>query len=939
MNFKAKLRKGLLLLGSLLSVVVYSQVSRQPYLQVTTPTSVIVRWNTESSSVGKVSYGLSIDAQSNSAVESDTGTFHKVTLSELAPATRYYYTIDSLGSSEDQYFVTLPLPGNKGKSRIWVISDFGQTSFSQDAVRRQTVDRWKNFNNDSYHADLVLSLGDQSENDIQEELQPLFFDPLSQVLLNSPLYTIQGNHDNYDGLVNYRATFSLPANAEAGGYPSNNQDYYSLDYGNVHIIALSTEIDDIDGAQLSWLRNDLQNINKDKTDWLIALLHRPFHSGGYHPTDISSTAQKQRTYWLKELEKYGVDLILSGHNAIYERSFLLNNLIGKTTDIKNENIIDRGDGKEDGDGPYIKRAGLNNSKGTVFIEVAPGGDAVKNNANYSIFSSIFSGTDKEGSVVVDVDSSNRMDVYFLCNIPDKDGKNVWDYFTILKSDSLAEERASMTAEQIHYSIINNTSVTFDWVGSSDRIFYGTDSSSLLEYKNSVHPDFLPVSSPWISDPGPYHEVKLTGLLENKEYYYKIGNSGQVNKFRTPPSPGTGGFRVCSTSDSHSSSSECVAIFNQIGSLKPDLVITTGDLTGAGPAGQQEVAIRFNSAMGFSKNAAWMPCIGNHDWEYTDFDDLRTFKGRFDIPNPQASASSPAISCCGEDWGWFDYGNTRFISLPERWSSSTTWQDWSRDVKPVFNEAQNDPNIKFIVSYGHQSAYTSARGRYGGSGTLKDIINGLREAYPKYMLDLSGHNHQYERYLHPNGLTTIINSTAGSYYRGWDDPAMPENCEYRIVHYGILILDFTDNSIKGRFVSSIGTSKSGADYKPLEEIISGPPGSTADNFIIYDTEGPNSTELHSNQVPKNTIIRNYPNPFSHSTKISYSLMKDGHIKIEIFDLLGQKIAVLFDDVKEQGEHFFEWNARDEDGNILPGGVYFAKINSGINNEIARLMLIH
>jgi hypothetical protein len=425
-----------ILLLLLFGIQASAQVVRQPYLQVLTPESIVVRWNTISSDTGRVHYGLNPEALTGTVAESEARTFHEVKISGLTPSTRYYYSIDTLEGLEKQYFVTSPPPGDKGKPRFWVIADFGQSSISDNTARKFTLRRWKDFNNGSYHANLVLSLGDQTENDTQEELQLAFFDMLDSVLRNSPLFTLEGNHDAYDGLVNYRKTFTVPEDGEAGGYPSHFQDYYSFDYGNSHIIALSTEIDDINGPQLTWLRNDLQNIDQGKTDWLIACLHRPFHSGGYHPTDLSSTAQKQRDYWLTELEDYGVDLVLQAHNAIYERSFLLDNLIGKTTDLTEENIVNGGNGREDGDGAYYKGRALSPHHGTVLIEVAPGGDAVSNNANYSIFPYAFSGSSVEGSVVIDVDGENRMDVYFLCNKPDENINYVWDYFTIIKTDSI-----------------------------------------------------------------------------------------------------------------------------------------------------------------------------------------------------------------------------------------------------------------------------------------------------------------------------------------------------------------------------------------------------------------------------------------------------------------------------------------------------------------------
>jgi hypothetical protein len=386
------------------------------------------------------------------------------------------------------------------------------------------------------------------------------------------------------------------------------------------------------------------------------------------------------------------------------------------------------------------------------------------------------------------------------------------------------------ADKIHFSVISSTSVTFDWVGTTDIISIGTKPKKLIKTVRGSNPSFLPVTSPWISDPGPYWEAKLTGLKQNTTYYYAVGNAG-INKFRTPPAPGSGGFRVCLTSDIHESSKECVAMFSQIAGLKPDLVLTTGDVTGAGPDGQQEVSRRFHDAMAWSLNAAWMPAWGNHDWEYTDKDDLRTLKGRFDIPNPGTISDSPAISCCGEDWGWFDYGNTRFISYPEPWSSAS-WIEWETQVKPVLDAAQKNPEIKFIVTFGHRSASTSTNHRSPGDTRIKTLLDCFHTTYSKYVLDLSGHNHQYERYLLKTGMTYVVNSSTGSYYHeGWDNPVKPENCAFRAIHYGIIVLDFTANSIKGKFVCSAGTTQTGPDYKPLEEPLCDEPGSIIDSFTI------------------------------------------------------------------------------------------------------------
>ncbi len=492
------------------------------------------------------------------------------------------------------------------------------------------------------------------------------------------------------------------------------------------------------------------------------------------------------------------------------------------------------------------------------------------------------------------------------------------------------------ADQIHFSIISRTAVTFDWIGSMDSIYYGTDANNLAESMQAMPAEFLPVKSPWVSDPGPYWEAKLTGLQENTDYAYKIGANGEINNFRTPPTPGTAGFRVCTASDMHSNSPECVAMFAQIAALKPAFVLTTGDLTGAGPDGQENVAIRFHDAMVWSKSAAWMAVEGNHDWEYTTADDLRTYKGRFDIPNPGRITSSPAVSAGSEgseDWGWFDYGNTRFISCPEPWTSSSR-NEWKLLATPVFAAAQNDATIKFIATFGHRSAYTSTYGRSPGETSLQKLLDGFHAAYPKYVLDLSGHNHQYERYHLSSGMNYIVNSTTGSYYHeGWTSPTKPAGCVFRAIHYGILVLDVTDTTIQGQFVCSVNTANPGNDYMPLEEPVCNNPGSVIDAFSVAASQSATLVRGDESKIPNGFSITNYPNPFNPTTIVRYALPHRSHVTLTVFNTLGQRVAKLVNGEIDAGYHEVQFNATS-----LASGVYFYRLQAGSYTATRKLCVM-
>jgi len=88
----------------------------------------------------------------------------------------------------------------------------------------------------------------------------------------------------------------------------------------------------------------------------------------------------------------------------------------------------------------------------------------------------------------------------------------------------------------------------------------------------------------------------------------------------------------------------------------------------------------------------------------------------------------------------------------------------------------------------------------------------------------------------------------------------------------------------------------------------------------------------------SLAQNYPNPFNPSTTIEYTLPIATHIKIEIFDVLGKKVANLVDLDQKAGLHSIIWNGRDEHGNSVGSGVYFYKVSTPEYAQIMKMILI-
>ena len=80
-----------------------------------------------------------------------------------------------------------------------------------------------------------------------------------------------------------------------------------------------------------------------------------------------------------------------------------------------------------------------------------------------------------------------------------------------------------------------------------------------------------------------------------------------------------------------------------------------------------------------------------------------------------------------------------------------------------------------------------------------------------------------------------------------------------------------------------------------------------------------------------ISQNYPNPFNPSTRVQYSLPSQSHVMITIYNILGQEIARLVDEVQTGGTHLVEWEGRSTSGVPVSSGVYFYRLEARGDNE--------
>ncbi len=114
------------------------------------------------------------------------------------------------------------------------------------------------------------------------------------------------------------------------------------------------------------------------------------------------------------------------------------------------------------------------------------------------------------------------------------------------------------------------------------------------------------------------------------------------------------------------------------------------------------------------------------------------------------------------------------------------------------------------------------------------------------------------------------------------------------------------------------------------------------IVDYDASGKSYEHgpvTMSIPVPKEFMLsQNYPNPFNPSTRVQYELPEQEHVKIHIYNMLGQLVTTLIDDVQEAGYYELVWNGRNQSGLDVATGIYLYRLQSSSKCITKRMVKI-
>ncbi|GAB9470291.1 hypothetical protein Gpo141_00007541 [Globisporangium polare] len=329
--------------------------------------------------------GSSADALAKAAVTVSSASYfnetnyslynHHATVTGLTPHTKYFYKVGSAAAASLQStvssFTTARAADDSSVFEIAVYGDGGDGANSVDTI--------KYVNTLVGEVDFVYHIGDVSYADDDylaagalykfgyEQVWNNWTNSLSPIMTTTPYMVVVGNHEaechspacfdtnnRLQSLGNYtafNARFKMPAK-ESGGTLNM---WHSFNHGPIHFTSISTESDFTNaptneytngkvrngnfGNQLAWLEADLEVASKNRGDvpWLIVGMHRPIYhvgdAGDNGSPAANSTPGAIQAAFEDLFIKYGVDVVLAGHEHLYERHLPIKRGVAATAGV------------------------------------------------------------------------------------------------------------------------------------------------------------------------------------------------------------------------------------------------------------------------------------------------------------------------------------------------------------------------------------------------------------------------------------------------------------------------------------------------------------------------------------------------------------------------------------------------------------------------------
>lgn len=283
-----------------------SKLLMEPYLQAVTEHSIIIMSETDTEeppfAIIYDNNGKELIFKANffkvAEIPRIQTYIHRISVENLSSNSKYNYRVVHKSDTSDLFYFFTAAPS--GEAFRFAVTGDGR---SNPEIHSRITKMISQFN-----PRFILYTGDLCYSGKYSEWKSEFFTPDAQkVFAYIPFFNSLGNHEAQTRLTE---VFLQAPKSE-----SNDEFYYSFDYGDVHFLILNTESSISENSkQFNFAQSDLSN---SKSKWKISVFHIPAYSSGGH--NSNATMQKLTK---KILEPKGVSLVFNGHNHFYQRNFI-----------------------------------------------------------------------------------------------------------------------------------------------------------------------------------------------------------------------------------------------------------------------------------------------------------------------------------------------------------------------------------------------------------------------------------------------------------------------------------------------------------------------------------------------------------------------------------------------------------------------------------------
>jgi hypothetical protein len=281
-------------------------IRKGPYVVDVSDTTADVRFELASRAPAKVQVSIESDAGAHPApIDAAPADPYAVHFTGLSPATRYAYAVRIAGAVVGTgHFATAPSPDSTAPVTFLVYGDDRTDPEAHAAVVRAMM---------QVPSDFLVNTGDLVQDAANPADWQSFFDVEAPILRDRPILAAVGNHELYNDQAG--ATFAAFLGVPGPSGPARL--YRSARFGSVRLFFLNAmDASWASGDEREWLERELAHADDEPgVVWRIAVLHHGPRSAGPHGPNAPLVAAGIPAM----LAAHHVDLVLSGHDHIYDR--------------------------------------------------------------------------------------------------------------------------------------------------------------------------------------------------------------------------------------------------------------------------------------------------------------------------------------------------------------------------------------------------------------------------------------------------------------------------------------------------------------------------------------------------------------------------------------------------------------------------------------------